>query len=127
MLGEAAMRAKRLALDSDIRRSWILFGDPTWRPAAFVGLAVGDADAGADAAAEPIARDAGAVGSATVDAATGPDSTGAAAKDDAGCACTTARSGGRAGGDASGAGAALLLAICASRRRRVRPGTFPTG
>ena len=37
--GEAAMRAKRLVPDSDIRRSWILFGDPTWRPAAFVAVA----------------------------------------------------------------------------------------
>jgi hypothetical protein len=124
MLGEAAMRAKRLALDPDIRRSWILFGDPTWRPAAFAAPAAAaaptDADAGADAVAEPIGRDAGAVDSATVDAGAGPDSAGTAAKGDAGCACTTARSGGRGGGDASGASVALLLAICASRRRRVR-------
>jgi hypothetical protein len=113
MLGEAAMRAKRLTPDSDIRRSWILFGDPTWRPAAFVASAVGDA--GADAAAEPIARDAGAVDSATVDGAVGPDSPGAA-KGDAGCACATAGS----GGDARGAVGAFLLAICLSRRPRVR-------
>jgi Peptidase family C25 len=120
MLGEAAMRAKRLALDPDIRRSWILFGDPTWRPAAFVAPPAGDADAGVDAVAEPIAREAGAVDTTTVDAAAGPDSAGAAAKGDAGCACTTARSGGRSGGHASGAGVALLLAIGASRRRRGR-------
>jgi hypothetical protein len=28
-LGEAIMRAKALVGDSDIRRTWILFGDPT--------------------------------------------------------------------------------------------------
>jgi hypothetical protein len=28
-LGEAAMRAKRVATDPDVRKTWILFGDPT--------------------------------------------------------------------------------------------------
>jgi hypothetical protein len=28
-IGEAAMRAKRVVSDSDVRRTWILFGDPT--------------------------------------------------------------------------------------------------
>ena len=30
-LGEAAMRAKAATLDQDVRRTWILFGDPTMR------------------------------------------------------------------------------------------------
>jgi len=30
-IGEAAMRAKRATADQDIRRTWILFGDPTTR------------------------------------------------------------------------------------------------
>jgi hypothetical protein len=28
-IGEAVMRAKRSADDRDVRRTWILFGDPT--------------------------------------------------------------------------------------------------
>jgi hypothetical protein len=30
-IGEAAMKAKRAVKDQDIRRTWILFGDPTTR------------------------------------------------------------------------------------------------
>jgi hypothetical protein len=30
-LGEATMRAKALVSDPDVRRTWILFGDPTTR------------------------------------------------------------------------------------------------
>jgi len=30
-IGEAVMRAKQATSDSDIRRTWILFGDPTLR------------------------------------------------------------------------------------------------
>jgi hypothetical protein len=30
-LGEATMRAKASVADQDIRRTWILFGDPTTR------------------------------------------------------------------------------------------------
>jgi len=30
-IGEAVMRAKQSATNSDVRRTWILFGDPTLR------------------------------------------------------------------------------------------------
>ncbi|HXI55038.1 MAG TPA: C25 family cysteine peptidase, partial [Polyangia bacterium] len=133
MLGEAAVRAKRLVLDSDIRRSWILFGDPTWRPAAFVAAAPAvqgadaGADTGADAAAEPMVRDAGAVDRSdpdpNADAAAVADAAEQPAKGDAGCGCMTVRPGGSRPGDASDDGVALALAIGSvlRRRRRARP------
>jgi hypothetical protein len=30
-IGDAAIRAKALTLDGDVRRTWILFGDPSMR------------------------------------------------------------------------------------------------
>ncbi len=109
-VGEAAQRAKAFVPDMDTRRSWILFGDPTWRLRRFSPTA--PPDAGADAGAKdagPLA-DGGAVdGSAPKSI---PDPSG-----QTGCACDVG---------SSGDGAPLfsillgLIGVGLARRRRSR-------
>jgi hypothetical protein len=78
-VGEAAVRAKGATADRDVRSTWVLLGDPTWRLMAQAGgtdspdaAMAPDAAAPADAAAAPDA--------ATADAARAPGGPG-------GCAC----------------------------------------
>ncbi len=109
-LGEAARAAKALA-GSDVRRTWILFGDPTMRMAP-VSLAAPDSGvAGPDSARG--APDAGASGT---DSSTG--GAGAIPASSGGCACNV-------GGEGTGTpplpiclSAGLLVGLLAWRRRR---------
>jgi hypothetical protein len=114
--GEAARRAKGQTTDLDVRRTWTLLGDPTWRlirtPAPAPDAAVGESD---DAGASAAGGD-----DATVDG-------GNPATTD-GCACS-ALGGARRAGSSRAAGAwalvaaALAIARAVRRRRSVRPRT----
>jgi MYXO-CTERM domain-containing protein len=119
-LGEAGLAAKRAVADADadVRRTWILFGDPTLRateppPTPADG---GAPDGGASDAGNPTpdgaTADAGADQRVAADAAT-VDTGGTPSKPGDGCGCQT-------GGAAAPQGAALLALAWALARRRVR-------
>jgi hypothetical protein len=136
-IGEAAIAAKRAITDSDARRTWILFGDPTLfgqpagAPATDAGTATdggtaGDGaappdggmpsdggtppDAGGGPPADAAARDA--VGAVDV----GPADAGQPGPPPEGCGCRTASHG------AAGIGETVLmfLIVISARRRRQR-------
>jgi hypothetical protein len=105
--GDAARQAKALSPSPDVRRSWILFGDPTWQllrsPAAV------PPDAGAPTPLPLPGPDAG----VTADAAPAPADAGEPVAPATGCSCTL-------GGARRGGWLTILIAagLLAGRRAR---------
>ncbi|HXI59936.1 MAG TPA: C25 family cysteine peptidase [Polyangia bacterium] len=105
-VGEAAIRAKQQVPDLDIRRSWILFGDPTWQPAPFLAATISASPDGGDV-------EAGA-GNEGPDAAAG---LAPVSRTSTGCACVMA---GQNAGNPGISVAAIVLALGVAQRRRRR-------
>jgi hypothetical protein len=112
--GEAARRAKALSPSPDVRRSWILFGDPTWQLLRIPAAAV-PPDAGAPAPRPLPGPDAGVEPDGVApDAAPALDGAGQPVAPAPGCSCTW-------GGARRGGGLPFLIAagiVMAGRRAR---------
>lgn len=141
-LGQAALQAKRAISDTDARRTWMLFGDPTLlgAPSVTPDGGVDARDAAVDAGApspdgDTDARDAAVDAVAPVDAVDAADGVshedgprvdaaidgGRPTQGSSGCNCDVGEAPFR------GAPVALILALAAALRRRRPPGERLTG